>query len=92
MKTTFRFGSPCRLAGLLLLLYCLSASDGCAADSVGVPPEGSAAEAIVSEAFPTKRSRDDRDLHANHSPHVCTIASGFFKPPRHSAQAGMARS
>src|ERR1700739_1638893 len=31
-------------------------------------------------AFPTKRSRDDRDLHANHSPHVCTIASGFFKP------------
>jgi hypothetical protein len=50
MKTTFRFGSPRQLAGLLLLLYCLTVYDGRAADSVGVPPEGSAAEAIVSEA------------------------------------------
>ena len=50
MKITFRFGSPRQLAGLLLLLYCLTVSDGRAADSVGVPPEGSAAEAIISEA------------------------------------------
>jgi hypothetical protein len=50
MKTTFRFGSPCQLTVMLLLLYCRTVSGGRAADSVGVPPEGSAAEAIVSEA------------------------------------------
>jgi hypothetical protein len=32
MKTLFRFGLPRQLAGLLLLLYCLSVSDGRAAD------------------------------------------------------------
>jgi len=50
MKTTFRFDSPCQLTAMLLLLYFLTVSGGRAADSVGVPPEGSAAEAIVSEA------------------------------------------
>ena len=50
MKTIFQFGLPREIAGLLLLLYCLSVSDGRAADSVAVPPEGSAPEAIVSEA------------------------------------------
>ena len=50
MKTAFRFGSPCQLTAMLLLLYCLMVPGGCAADSVGVPPEGSAIEAIVSEA------------------------------------------
>jgi hypothetical protein len=50
MKTTFPFGSPCQLAAMLLLLYCLTVSGGRAADSVGSPPEDSAAEAIVSEA------------------------------------------
>src|SRR6266481_5263053 len=35
---------------MLLLLYCLAVSDGRAADSVAVPPEGSAPEAIVSQA------------------------------------------
>src|ERR1700722_5328940 len=50
MKTAFRFGSPCQLTAMLLLLYCLMVPCGRAADSVGVPPEGSATEAIVSEA------------------------------------------
>jgi hypothetical protein len=50
MKTTFRFGLPRQMAGLLLLLCYLAVSEGHAADSVGVPPVGSAAEAIVSEA------------------------------------------
>ena len=51
MKNTFRFGLPRQVAGLLLLLYCLAVSDGRAADAVAVPPpEGSAAEAIVSAA------------------------------------------
>jgi hypothetical protein len=50
MKTLFRFGLPRQLAGLLLLLYCLSVSDGRAADLVAVPPEGSASETIISEA------------------------------------------
>jgi len=48
MKTIFPFGLPRQIARLLLLLYCLTVSDGRAADSVGVPSEGSAAEAIVS--------------------------------------------
>ena len=39
------------LAGLLLILCYLAVSDGRAADAVAVqPPEGSAAEAIVSHA------------------------------------------
>ena len=50
MKTIFRFGLPRQVAGLLLILCYLAVSDGRAADSVGVPPEGSAAEAIVSQA------------------------------------------
>ena len=50
MKTAFRFASPCQLTAMLLLLYCLMVPGGRAADSVGVPPEGSAIEAIVSEA------------------------------------------
>src|ERR1700731_426469 len=50
MKTIFRFGLPPQMARLLLLLYCLAASDGRATDSVAVPPEGSAPEAIVSQA------------------------------------------
>jgi len=50
MKNTFRFGLPRQVAGLLLLLCYLAVSDGRAAHSVGVPPEGSAAEAIVSQA------------------------------------------
>ena len=50
MKTAFRFGSPCQLTAMLLLLYCLMVPCGRAADSVGVPPEGSAIEANVSEA------------------------------------------
>jgi hypothetical protein len=50
MKNTFRFCLPRQMAGLLLLLYCLAVSDGRAADSVAVPPGGSAPEAIVSQA------------------------------------------
>jgi hypothetical protein len=50
MKTLFRFGLPRQLAGLILLLYCLSVSDGRAADLLAVPPEGSASETIISEA------------------------------------------
>src|ERR1700722_8480340 len=50
MKTTFRFGSPCQLTAMLLLLYCLTVSGGRAAGSVGSPPAASAAEAIVSDA------------------------------------------
>src|SRR5271167_225823 len=48
MKTTFRVGLPCQIAGLLLLLCYLAVSDGRAADKVTLPPEGS--DAIVSEA------------------------------------------
>jgi hypothetical protein len=50
MKTIFRFGLPRQIAGLLLLLYYLAMSDGRAADSVAVPPAGSAPEAIISQA------------------------------------------
>jgi hypothetical protein len=50
MKTTFPFGSPCQLTAMFLLLYCLTVPGGRAADSIGSPPAGSAAEAIVSEA------------------------------------------
>src|SRR6266852_1219860 len=50
MKTTFRFGLPRQIAWLLLLLCCLAVSDGRTADAVALPPEGSAPEAIVSEA------------------------------------------
>jgi Sulfatase-modifying factor enzyme 1 len=39
-----------QIAGPLLLLYYLAVSDGRAADSVAVPPEGSAPETIVSQA------------------------------------------
>src|ERR1700686_345687 len=48
MKTTFRVGLPCQIAGLLLLMCYLAVSDGRAVDQVTVPPEGS--DAIVSEA------------------------------------------
>lgn len=34
----------------------------------------------IGSAFPTKRGSDDRDLHTNHSPHVCAIAGDFLKP------------
>src|SRR5271165_815557 len=50
MKTTFRFGLPGQMAGLLLLLCYLAVSDGRAADSVAMPPEASAPEAIISQA------------------------------------------
>src|SRR5580692_8323345 len=50
MKTIFRFGLPRQVAGLLLILCYLAVSDGRAADSVAVPPGGSAPEAIVSQA------------------------------------------
>ena len=50
MKTILQFGLPRQIAGLLLLLYCLAVSDGRAADSVAVPPEGSASETVISEA------------------------------------------
>jgi hypothetical protein len=50
MNTTFRFSLPRQVAGLLLLLYCLAVSDGRAADSVAVPPESSAPDAIISQA------------------------------------------
>jgi hypothetical protein len=46
----FRFGLPRQIAGLLLLLCYPAPSDGRAADAVALPPEGSAPEAIVSEA------------------------------------------
>src|SRR5271166_4539765 len=50
MKTTFRFGLPRQMAGLLLLLCYLAVYDGYAADAAALPPEGSAPEAILSEA------------------------------------------
>ncbi len=50
MKTTFRFGLPRQIAGLLLLWCYLVLSDGRAADAVALPPEGSAPAAIVSAA------------------------------------------
>ena len=50
MKTILQFGVPREVAVLLLLLYCLAAADGRAADSVALPPEASAAEAILSQA------------------------------------------
>src|SRR5271165_1294599 len=50
MKNTFRFGLPGQIAGLLLLLCYPALSDGRAADAAALPPEGSAPEAIVSEA------------------------------------------
>ena len=50
MKTISQFGLPRQIGGgLLLLLYCVAVSDGRAADAAAVPPEGSAAEAIVSQ-------------------------------------------
>ena len=49
MKTAFRRGSPRQMVGLLVLLGYLAVSDGRAADTVP-PPEGSASEAILSEA------------------------------------------
>jgi hypothetical protein len=63
MKTTFRFGLPRQIAGLLLLMCCLAVSDGRAADPVTPPPEGSASEAIISEArvslAEARRTRSD---------------------------------
>ena len=50
MKTIFQFGLPRQIAGLLLLLYCLAVPNGRAVDAATVPPEGSALEAILSQA------------------------------------------
>ena len=50
MKTIFRFGLPSQVARLLLLLSCLAVSDGRAASAPALLPEGSAPEAILSEA------------------------------------------
>ena len=50
MKTTFQFGLPRQITGLLLLLYCLAVSEGRAADAVAMPSEGSSPEAIISQA------------------------------------------
>jgi hypothetical protein len=50
MKTTFRFDLPRQVAGLLLLLCCLAVSDGRAVGAAALPPEGSAHEAILSQA------------------------------------------
>jgi hypothetical protein len=41
MKTTFQFGLPRQMEGLLLLLCYLAVSEGYAADAVALPPEGS---------------------------------------------------
>ena len=50
MKTIFRFGLPSRVARLLLLLCYLAVSDGHVTGALALPPEGSAPEAILSEA------------------------------------------
>ena len=50
MKTIFRFGLPSQVARLLVLLSYLAVSDGRAASAPALPPEGSATEAILSEA------------------------------------------
>jgi hypothetical protein len=50
MKTIVRFGLPSQVARLLLLLSCLAVSDGRAASAPALLPEGSAPEAILSEA------------------------------------------
>ena len=50
MKTTFRFGLPCQIAGLLLLLCYLAVSDGRAADQGGAAAGRFGSDAIVSEA------------------------------------------
>jgi hypothetical protein len=50
MKTTFRFGLPRQIAGLLLVLCYLAVSDGRAAGAKALPLEGSAPETIVSQA------------------------------------------
>ena len=50
MKTIVRFGLPSQVARLLLLLCYLEVSDGRAAGALALPSEGSATEAILSEA------------------------------------------
>ncbi len=50
MKTTFRFGLPREATGLVLILFCLTVLDGRAADSAGLPPNGTTSQAIVSNA------------------------------------------
>src|SRR6516225_4677908 len=50
MKTTVRFGLPSQVARLLVLLSYLAVSDGRAASAPALPSEGSATEAILSEA------------------------------------------
>ena len=50
MGNIFRFGLPSQVARLLLLLCYLAVSDGHAAGALALPPEGSAPEAILSEA------------------------------------------
>jgi hypothetical protein len=50
MKTTFPFDLPRQIAGVLVLLCYLAVSDGRAADTAALPPEGSAPEAIISQA------------------------------------------
>jgi hypothetical protein len=61
MKTTFRFGLPRQMAGLLLLLCYLAVSNGHAADAVVLPPGGSASEAIKYSTTPVF-SLENRDL------------------------------
>src|SRR6516225_11638247 len=50
MKAIFRFGLPSQVARQLLLLCYLAVSDGRAAGAPALPAEGSAPEAILSEA------------------------------------------
>jgi hypothetical protein len=62
MKTIFPFGLSRQIAGLLLLLYCLTVSDGRAADSAGVPPEGSVDAGIPILELQLRRPGHDRVL------------------------------
>jgi hypothetical protein len=68
MKTTFRFGLPRQIAGLLLLLCYLAVSDGRAADTVTLPTEDF--EAIVSEArlslADARKTRSDPRIAVGH--------------------------
>ena len=65
MRTVLQFGLPRQIAGLFLLLYYLTACDGRAADVVA-PTEGSAGEAIVSQArlslVEARKTQSDRGL------------------------------
>ena len=50
MEIIFRFDLANQVCGLLLLLCYLAVSDGRAAGELALPPEGSAPDAILSEA------------------------------------------